>query len=359
MHDIISEWVLTDPDTAQYRRRLPDVDGAPVFELVEVHQYHDIFRVGHGRIYFAFDLTDEEVDSLCSTYGVKQEDYPPEDWYGILAEMSFESSATEYDTGEEHDNFESAEKAVLAIVNADDPHPEKDKILTIGQFCKELESQFNRIPDVSKQERVHLTLSLLAQVVNSDPILSPCGMVFHISTRIHGWNDMFISSDLPPVPPGGYMEYSPALGGLPRDFFWREFITAKKIRATNSWKVFPTKDTPEFPLQLILLRQARLTELMRNAGYDTIRAIDAFFSSHNISCAEQQRLMAMLDFLSSYRPGGHAAGSHWLPGILNPVEREQVLATERRTSRFPKIVDHLLDSEVRFLTRKSSGQKEL
>lgn len=359
----ILEWILTDPDTAQYRRRLPDMGGAPVFELAEVHQYGDIFRVGHGRISIAYDLNNEEIDTLCSTYGVTREDYDAEDWYGILAEMAFESSAEEYDTPEVYHNFTAAEKAILGIVNPtngtaepDALSPEPNGIQTIGQFCEVLQAQFTSIPDVTSAERTHLALSLLAEFIKKDPILSPVGMCFHLSTRVRGRNHMVLSCDIPPIK-GSALEYSVALGPLPQDFTWRGFITTKKTRADNAWTVTPTEDFPNTSLQLILIRQLRLTELMRNAGFDTVRAIGAFFTAHNISEEEQHRLMSMMDFLSCYRPEGHASSIRWTTQMIDPKNRAALLEREHRESRLPSSVDRYLRTEIHYLNGKSHGTK--
>lgn len=121
MYNEIGKWVLTDDDIAQYRRRLPDVGGAPVFELTQVNQYgDDLFRVAHGRIYLGFDVSKEQEDFLLDTYGIDREEFaslPETDRLGQLAEMSFETWATEYDLAQGYRCFEDARQGVLGIVN--------------------------------------------------------------------------------------------------------------------------------------------------------------------------------------------------------------------------------------------------
>lgn len=367
MYNKVSEWVLTDDDSAQHRRRLPDVAGQPVFELAEVHQYGDTFRVGHGRIVFAYDLSEEDISKLCAFYGVGKEDYPDDDWAGILAEMAFETSATEYDSGDAYDSITAARAAVMDIVSRHESMEEatpatpelSGDIQTIGQFCAALMAQYNALPDSTSDERRHLALATLASFVKEDPILRPAGMCFHLSNRINGRLDHYLNCDIPAIK-GSALEYSPALSKLPQEFTWRKFITIKKSKAKDGsghyiWKVTPTEASPDTPLQLILIRQLRLTELLRNAGYDTVRAIGAFFTAHNISEQEQHRLMAMVDFLSMYRPNAYSSSARWAAQMLDPQNRAELLEKEKRESRLPAEVDRFLRSEVHFLNRKSNG----
>ena len=109
------KWVLTDPDTMQYRRLAPE-RGEGVYELAQVNQYGDkLFRVAHGFVYMS-DIDADEQGHLISEYGWDEETVKSDEFPALLAEAAFESSATEYDTIASYPSFEDAAKAVENLV---------------------------------------------------------------------------------------------------------------------------------------------------------------------------------------------------------------------------------------------------
>lgn len=117
-------WVCSDPDNAQYRRRLPYTGGQPVWEFYQVNEYVGTFTVAHGRVYWADVAKDAaSLGQLCSWYGYDLEelfscDITPDlsSVQDILAECSFESAATEYDTEHTYESFEAAAEAVQNMI---------------------------------------------------------------------------------------------------------------------------------------------------------------------------------------------------------------------------------------------------
>lgn len=110
---IDDQWVLTDDDCAQYRRRLPDQNGGPVFELVQVNQYGaSLFKVALGFVLWN-DIKDD-VDDLMAYYSYDAASLEAlgSEAYGIIAEAVFETAATEYDGEEEYATFEEAAAVV-------------------------------------------------------------------------------------------------------------------------------------------------------------------------------------------------------------------------------------------------------
>lgn len=112
-------WVCTDPDCAQFRREAPK-KGDNVFELTQVNQYSgDLFRVAHGFVYLNEDVDENERESLVSMYGWDEDDLYSDEFNGILAEVVFETSATEYDTSAEYSSFKVAMRALGQLIDVD------------------------------------------------------------------------------------------------------------------------------------------------------------------------------------------------------------------------------------------------
>lgn len=117
-------WVCSDPDTAQYRRRLPYTGGQPVWEFYQVNEYVGSFTVAHGRVYWSEVAEDAaSLGQLCSWYGYDLEELVSGDItpdlssvQDILAECSFESAATEYDMEHTYESFEAAAEAVRRMM---------------------------------------------------------------------------------------------------------------------------------------------------------------------------------------------------------------------------------------------------
>lgn len=112
-------WICTDPDCAQHRRQAPE-HGHNVFELAQVNQYGaSLYRVAHGFVYLDNDVDGRERDSLCELYGWNAETINSPDFYAILAEAVFETSATEYDTGAEFSTYTDAAQALGRLIGVD------------------------------------------------------------------------------------------------------------------------------------------------------------------------------------------------------------------------------------------------
>ena len=113
--EYMGEWACTDPDSMQFRRLAPE-KGAGVYELAQVNQYgNDLFHVAHGFVYLS-DIDADEQGRLSSEYGWDEETLKSDDFPGLLAEASFESAATEYDTDAKYASFEDAARAVGDLI---------------------------------------------------------------------------------------------------------------------------------------------------------------------------------------------------------------------------------------------------
>jgi len=116
-------WQLTDPSSALYRRRLPDFQGQPVYEIVYVDELgaQEVFHVAHGRIFFS-DYTAEELkQAQCAA---QLADSLGRDELGEMAEYLFVGEGPGYDTDDEYDSFEAAEAEVKRIIQTA-PSPTK------------------------------------------------------------------------------------------------------------------------------------------------------------------------------------------------------------------------------------------
>ena len=83
----------------QFRRMAPE-KGDGVYELAQVNQYgDDLFHVAHGFVYPS-DIDADEQARLISEFGWPKETIESDEFPALLAEASFESAATEYDTDE-------------------------------------------------------------------------------------------------------------------------------------------------------------------------------------------------------------------------------------------------------------------
>ena len=113
--EFMGAWVVTDPDTMQFRRMAPE-KGDGVYELAQVNQYgDDLFHVAHGFVYPS-DIDADEQARLISEFGWPQETLESDEFPALLAEASFESAATEYATDEEYASFEDAARALGALI---------------------------------------------------------------------------------------------------------------------------------------------------------------------------------------------------------------------------------------------------
>lgn len=109
-------WICTDPDTMQWRREVPE-KGEGVFELAQVNEYVSHFKVAHGFVYPA-DV-EKDKDELMSSYDWPEETINSDDFPAILAEASFETGVTEYDSPKEYDSFEKAARALGNLIGVD------------------------------------------------------------------------------------------------------------------------------------------------------------------------------------------------------------------------------------------------
>lgn len=107
-------WVLTDDDCLQYRRRCINVDG-PVYELVQVVRFADegneYFKIAHTHIYLA-DYDAEEIKSSLDSYSLN----PFEADNGIIAECLFEDTALESLEDEEYPTLKVAAARIEKII---------------------------------------------------------------------------------------------------------------------------------------------------------------------------------------------------------------------------------------------------
>ena len=109
-------WICTDPDTMQWRREAPE-KGEGVFELAQVNEYVSHFKVAHGFVYPA-DVENDK-DELMSSYDWPEETINSDDFPALLAEASFESGGTEYDSPKEYDSFKKAARALGNLIGVD------------------------------------------------------------------------------------------------------------------------------------------------------------------------------------------------------------------------------------------------
>lgn len=125
------EWVLTDPDCMQFRRRLCDLDGLPVFQLTQVCERNDKFMPVCERLYF-MDYSKEDLLLAIRSY----EDFETfkkhgKDAVGLLAEWLFELdtenelSSLMLNSGHRYESYHEAAAAVCAMVGAN-PEDYKD-----------------------------------------------------------------------------------------------------------------------------------------------------------------------------------------------------------------------------------------
>lgn len=115
-----TEWVCTDNDCLQFRRRPDDIENQPVFELVQINEYHDrLYHVAHGRIVFAHDVTEQDIEFLFHSYNWTYSTLLGDSGYAVVAEAMFETACTEYDTPDEYDTFEDAAKALGELIGVD------------------------------------------------------------------------------------------------------------------------------------------------------------------------------------------------------------------------------------------------
>lgn len=113
--EFMGQWVATGPDTMQFRRMAPE-KGNGVYELAQVNQYgDDLFHVAHGFVYLS-DIDADEQTHLISEFGWPKETIESDEFPALLAEASFESAATEYDTDEEYATFEDAARALGTLI---------------------------------------------------------------------------------------------------------------------------------------------------------------------------------------------------------------------------------------------------
>lgn len=113
-----NNWICTDTDCAQFRREIPE-KGSNVFELAQVNAYDDMYRVAHGFVYLDVDIDEREREKLISFYGWSEDDIHSDEFSGLLAEEVFEMSASEYDTNDVYDSFETAAKALGELIGVD------------------------------------------------------------------------------------------------------------------------------------------------------------------------------------------------------------------------------------------------
>lgn len=119
---IADEWICTDDDTAQYRRRVYNrfwtKRDDTVFELAQANQYGDhTFKIAHGFVYDS-EIDVDETDSLCAMYDWDDDTINSEDFPALLAEASFETNANDYEieTPEVYETFERAAKALAELI---------------------------------------------------------------------------------------------------------------------------------------------------------------------------------------------------------------------------------------------------
>lgn len=112
------EWICTDSDFAQYRRKATE-KGAGVFELYQVNHYlEDEYRIAHGFIY-PKDYDIEQNEELLTAYNWPQETIDSPEFPGIIAEAVFESGEFQYDGEKEYTSFEEAAKVIGATIGVD------------------------------------------------------------------------------------------------------------------------------------------------------------------------------------------------------------------------------------------------
>lgn len=118
---VADEWICTDDDTAQYRRRVYNRCWAKrddiVHELAQVNQYDDFFRIAHGFVYDS-EIDADETNSLRAMYGWDEETVNCADFPALLAEAYFETHTSEYEieTPEKYTTFERAAKALAEFI---------------------------------------------------------------------------------------------------------------------------------------------------------------------------------------------------------------------------------------------------
>ena len=359
MYGEIGNWVLTDPDTAQYRRRLPDMDGNPVFELVQVNQYVDLYRVAHGRIYFGADVTEEEKETLLDAYFIERDlfhELPEEEQLGQLAEMSFETGGTEYDTTDDYDSFEAAQTAVLRIVEEKDVEP-SGALTTFGQFYAELVTRIQALgSDAAKSKKsresamVDVAAKLFKEAVNEDEYLLKLGLGYIPQVKgpksdtltMYCWarTDEFFS----------LRRESWSVEGLPLVQFRRK---------KGAIDCTPLVDG-NMPMRDLFLKQMWLHVREKDAAYEAIRQMGKFFADHGVSEAEQERLWNIIKFLENYscnRVDG--VPTLWRYWLLSPTNRTVFLDEHRRSLSCGATYDALILDELNELRAASRGEVKI
>lgn len=360
MYNEIGNWVLTDPDTAQYRRRLPDMDGGPVFELVQVNQYVDLYRVAHGRVYFGTDVTEEEREQLLDTYSIERDlfhELPEEEQLGQLAEMSFETGGTEYDTTGDYDSFEAAKAAVLRIVEAPAEEAPTGALATFGQFYAELLARINALgPDAARGKRTRERAmeqtagELFKKAVQEDAMLSSMNLGY--LPDVQGPDkDTLMLYCWERTDKGISMRREPwASSGLP---------LVKFHRKNGAFDCTPLVDE-KMPMQTLFLKQMWLHEREKDAGYEAIRQMGKVFEDHGVSESEQARLWNIIKFLANYSCDGiDGVPTLWRHWLLHPSNRAVFLDEHRRSLSTGAAYDALIPDELKELKAASRGEVKI
>lgn len=360
MYSEIGNWVLTDPDTAQYRRRLPDTDGNPVFELVQVNQYVDLYRVAHGRIYFGADVTEEEKEKLLDAYFIERDlfhELPEEEQLGQLAEMSFETGGTEYDTTDDYDSFEAAREAILRIVEEPTAVEPSGALTTFGQFYAELLARIQALgSDVAKSQKSrghameHVAGSLFKEVIEKDDLLSKMGLNYIPQVKKLHKDTLMLYC----------WERTDEVFSLRREPWTTEGLALVQFRQKNGAIACTPLVDGRMPMRNLFLKQMWLHVREKDAAYEAIRQMGKLFADHGVSEAEQERLCNIIKFLENYscnRVDG--VPTLWRYWLLRPTNRTVFLDEHRRSLSCGATYDALILDELNELRAASRGEVKI
>ena len=174
--EFMGAWVVTDPDTMQFRRMAPE-KGDGVYELAQVNQYgDDLFHVAHGFVYPS-DIDADEQARLISEFGWPQETIESDEFPALLAEASFESAATEYDTDEEYASFEDAARALGALIRRGLSYEWKGDE-EMSYYRKKVYDSHNG--DSGLNARTGQVVEVLRELTDREADIADVGRMFHV-----------------------------------------------------------------------------------------------------------------------------------------------------------------------------------
>lgn len=112
-----SAWTMTDNSCFQFRRRLPDLNGMPYYELAQVNACGGgLFKVAHGWVSLACDVDDGDMEELADQYGWTPSSILGSPGAGTVAEAIFENGWEEYNLPPEYHTFRQAAKALCQLI---------------------------------------------------------------------------------------------------------------------------------------------------------------------------------------------------------------------------------------------------